>query len=468
MRDPHTKGSLPSGPPPRRQETPAAGVRAGTILRERGTWLFPVAVPLLMVALITAIYVASVVDPPEYLSGLPVRVVNDDEGVDLPSGHTAFGDSIVDGLQGSEDITSRLDIQVTTLDQARADMDRGRAYATLVIPEDFTASAIGYAGAGPASAETAPFATVRLLENTRLGSLGTSLAAGVLTPAVEEASRALGEQLSARSTAEVRESPALTALLSDPIVLEEKTYRPLPERSALGLGAFYLALIAILAGFLAGTVVHSGVDGRLGYAATEVGTRLRVRVPVRIDRWQTLIVKWVIATAVSPLLAGLIVLVAGPVIGLHLSYAWLLWLMLTLGVLTIAVATLALLAAFGSLGQLIAMVVILYLSLASSGGTIPVQALPGFLRELSRIEPLRQVLDGVRGIVYFDAQWDAGPARAVVVLGIGVLGWIVFGLAVTTWYDRKGLHRIAPHLIEQAENAASPTGRRTGPPAEDS
>lgn len=62
----------------------------------------------------------------------------------------------------------------------------------------------------------------------------------------------------------------------------------------------------------------------------------------------------------------------------------------------IATATLALLAAFGSIGQLLAMILLIYLSLASSGGTVPIQALPGIFNIVGHVEPLRQVVTGTR------------------------------------------------------------------------
>jgi hypothetical protein len=54
-------------------------------------------------------------------------------------------------------------------------------------------------------------------------------------------------------------------------VLTPVAYRPLPDHSAVGLSAFYIALLAIMAGFLGATLINSSVDGALGYATTEVG-----------------------------------------------------------------------------------------------------------------------------------------------------------------------------------------------------
>ena len=66
-----------------------------------------------------------------------------------------------------------------------------------------------------------------------------------------------------------------------------------------------------------------------------------------------------------------------------------------------------------AIGQLLAMLLFIYAGLATAGGTVPLQALPGILGWLAQIEPLRQILDGTRAILYFDAQADAGLARAV-------------------------------------------------------
>jgi uncharacterized phage infection (PIP) family protein YhgE len=132
-----------------------------------------------------------------------------------------------------------------------------------------------------------------------------------------------------------------------------------------------------------------------------------------------------------------------------------LWLLLTLAAIMVSWGTLALLAAFGSIGQLLAMVIILYLSLASSGGTIPIQALPGFFKVIGDVEPLRQLLGGARDILYFGSQWHAGLAHAVLVFGSELAFWAVFGLAFTSWYDGRHLYRVPPQVITWVEQAVS-------------
>jgi len=78
---------------------------------------------------------------------------------------------------------------------------------------------------------------------------------------------------------------------------------------------------------------------------------------------------------------------------------------------------------------------------------VPLQALPGILGWLAQIEPLRQILDGTRAIMYFDAQADAGLARAVTYASLGLVFWLILGAGVVRWYDRKGYNRLDPELL---------------------
>ncbi len=454
MTDDNDKDGRQDGGSP--DSTNSMPVRARMVWRVRKVWIIPLVIPVIMIALVATIYIGSVINPIGHLHGLPVQVVDQDTGATTPTGHVNLGQSVVAGLQQAPGVTDRLKVRVVTLAQAQKEMDRGHAYATLVIPPTFTASALldaGYPAASGAKVPSTPGA--QLLENSRQGSLGVSLASGVLTPAVDQISKQIGAKLTAQSTAAVRANPVLAGQLADPVALKTVTYRPLPAKSALGLSAFYVSLIAILGGFLAGTLINSSMDGALGYSTSDLGPRWKIRVPLRISRRQTLITKWGVALVAAPLLTATILLIAVGAFGMYAPHFGLLWLMLTLTTLMVSFGTLALLAAFGSFGQLLAMVIILYLSLASSGGTIPVQALPGFFRAVSTVEPLRQVLEGSRDILYFGAQWHAGFAHALMVIGLELAFWVVLGLAFTSWYDRRKMYRVSPDVISYVEQSVA-------------
>jgi len=154
-----------------------------------------------------------------------------------------------------------------------------------------------------------------------------------------------------------------------------------------------------------------------------------------------------VALVLVPILTGLLLIVAVGILHMDAPYIGLLWLFTSFAAAVIALGTLVLFAALGTLGQLVAMLLFVYLALASSGGTIPLQALPGVLKFAANFEPLRQVLDGVRAILYFNAQGDAGLTRGVVMTGSGLILWLVLGVAITVWYDRRKLDRMQPEVL---------------------
>ena len=428
-------------------------VRASGLLRVRKLWLAPLLIASVFIAFISVIYIGSVVNPTGHLHGLPVMLVNEDQGAVVHGRHVDVGASVVSGLENSAALTSRLKLQRATLAQAKMHMDKGNAYATVVIPATLTRSLLLAAGVHTAGGSPPAQTKVELQENPRLGNLGVNLAAGVITPALAQISPQVGKQLNALTSPQARANAVLEAQLANPITLSTTTYRPLPDHSALGLSAFYIALLSILSGFIAATLINSSIDSALGYATSDIGPRWRQRRPVAIDRRQTFLTKWAIAAITVPVLTGILVLIAAGALGMYAPHVVLLWLLATLAALMIATGTLALLAAFGSIGQLLAMILLIYLSLASSGGTVPIQALPGIFNIVGHVEPLRQVLTGTRAIMYFDAKGDAGLTHSLIVIASELLFWAAIGLAMTSWYDRRKLDRISPEILSNVGQA---------------
>ncbi len=431
------------------------GMRARQLLRIRTLWISALAITGVLIFLVTLVYIGSVVDPLDHLSGLPVLVVNDDAGATAGPTHVNLGDKVVSALRDTPAVADRLTLESSSLADARSRMDTDGAYATIVLPRTFSSSTLELYGVGSSSTSAPGLPAVELLTNVRAGSLGVSLASGVASPALLAISHALGHTLSGTFPAPAGASASTLALRANPITITTVPYRPLPPHSALGLSAFYISLLAIMCGFLGGTLINATVDGALGYATTEIGPKWTQRMPVAISRWQTLAAKWVMALVIPPILVLLLLAVAVGILHMDAAYFGLLWLFLSFGAVVIALGTLVLFAAFGNLGQLVAMLVFIYLALASSGGTIPVQALPGVLKFTANFEPLRQVLDGTRAILYFNASGAAGLTRGFVLTGLGLVLWLVLGVAVTTWYDRRGLVRMEPDVLEYVNRSAA-------------
>lgn len=426
---------------------------ADRLLRVPKVSILPLVLSSVVVFLMTLIYFGSVVDPTGHLSGLPVLVVDQDHGASVAGQKVNFGEEVTAGLTSSPTVTRRLSLTTVTWSQAEQRMNRGDDYATVVIPTTFTSSLLALAGVQPyATSRTSQPSTV-IWTNQRLGTLGTSLATGVLQPALREASEKIGQHLATVSASSHPDS-AVRAQLTDPVRVSVSVYRPLPSHSGLGLSAFYLSLLTLMCGFLGATILNSFVDSSLGYAATEIGPKWRQRRPVAISRWQTLLTKWLMAMVVIPVLTGLVLLAAAGILGMNANEPVLVWLFMSLAALSVAFGTLALFAALGTLGQLVALLIFVYLALASSGGTVPLQALSPFFRFTAGFEPLRQILDGNRALLYFDGQLDAGLGRALVVMLIELGIWVVIGLAVTLWYDARGFHRLNPELLQYVNESA--------------
>ncbi|MFK0112096.1 DUF3533 domain-containing protein [Streptomyces sp. NPDC091217] len=116
----------------------------------------------------------------------------------------------------------------------------------------------------------------------------------------------------------------------------------------------------------------------------------------------------------------------------------------------VAVVAQAVLALLGGLGMVVNLFLFIVLSIPSSGGTTPLEAMPPFVRFLSSFEPLHQIYVGTRSILYFGTTWDAGLGRAVIASVIAIVLGPLAGTLGTRAYDRKGLARKhTPAVAEQ-------------------
>jgi Protein of unknown function (DUF3533) len=430
-------------------------VRAKHLLKARGVWVIPVVVGSIVLALITLFYIGSVVDPVGHLRGLPVSIVNEDAGASVGPRHVDLGTQLQSGLTESSTVSRLLSLTPERVHPAKARMNRNGAYATVVIRPDFTASLLSLAGMHLPPGTSSGRPTVALLANRRAGTLGVQLADGVLEPAIAQASHRIGHQLLAAARPAPTAGTAAAAVLADPIIVSSVDYRPLPSHSALGLSAFYIALLTLVCGFIGATIINTAVDTATGYATTDIGPIWRQRAPLPINRWQTLLTKWTMALPITGLLTGLVLAVAIGLLDMNAPDPGYLWLFTWLAAASVAAGTLVLFATLGTQGQLVALLLFVYLGLASAGGTVPIEALPGPLKTVSQIEPLRQILDGTRSILYFNAAGNAGLTRGIVAAAAGLLFWLALGATVVRWYDRKGLHRLDPDLLDYVQQSIS-------------
>ncbi|MEU5434911.1 DUF3533 domain-containing protein [Streptomyces sp. NPDC020719] len=427
--------SSPVQPPADRARP--GGVRPGQVLRNPKIWQFPTVIVSLAVLLLSLFYMGGVVNPNAHLHRLPIGLVTVDRGAVLAGKQTDLGRRITDSI-ATADAGKQASWRQLDRAAARQQLASGKLYGVLEVPEDFTASVAALVGA---SAATPARPTLNVLTNPGVGSLASSFASTINQTAAHQASLQLGKTLTAAAPG--ASGPA-RLLLADPVTVTVKVGHPIGAHSGLGLTAFYYTLLLVLAGFMGGNVISNGVDVGLGYADSEIGPWHTRRPVVPINRTRTLIIKWAMSVAIAALTSGLIMLACVVILGVDASHLWLLWVFSFCATATVGLGTQAINAAFGGIGQLVSMFVFIVLALPSSGTTIPLEALPGFYRWLAVFEPMRQLGGGVRAILYFDARAEAGLTRAWIMIAIAAALALAFGLAATSYYDRKGLHRMVP------------------------
>ncbi|AXE80987.1 DUF3533 domain-containing protein [Streptomyces atratus] len=433
------------------EPTRALSTSARGLLRRRSLWL-PSALILGMLSFVLSLlYLGANNDPVGSMKDMPIALVNADQGTQVAGKQINLGAQITSQITGSADLKDK--VSWKQVDRRTADdlLGKGKVFGALVIPDNFSASVAALAG--PLQHDPHPPA-MTVLTNPAAGSFGSSMAAEINRKVVQTTSAQVGRQLSqqaekqaASGSAERPTAPGAAAqlMIADPVKATIEEGHPLGHHSGLGLSSFFYTLVLVLGGMLGANVIHTQVDTALGYIASDKGPFRTVKPVQHISRVRHFAVSSVLMVVLSMLTSALAMAAAVGIIGIDASHLLLLWIFGTCATAAMGITALALLAVLGTPGPLVTMLVLIGLAIPSAGATIPLQALPGFYRFLADFEPFRQVVDGVRSILYFGAQADAGLGRAWTMVGIGFAASLLLGLAVTRLYDRKGLHRSAPH-----------------------
>ncbi|MCC3312945.1 DUF3533 domain-containing protein [Nocardia africana] len=429
---------------------PVHAIRASArrLLRSKSLWLPSALILGLLSFILSLLYLGANNDPVGSMKDLPIALVNDDQGTQVAGRQINLGGQITPQITGNPDLKDKVAWKQVDRHTAADLLAKDKVFGALVIPEDFSASVAALAG--PAHAEPHP-PTMTVLTNPAAGSFGSSMAAEINRKVVANTSVQVGQQLAQvlSQQAAIAEHPtapgaAAQLMIADPVKATVEEGHPLGHHSGLGLSAFFYTLVLVLGGMLGANVIHAQVDTALGYLANDKGPFRTVKPVQHISRVRHFAVGSVLMLILSMLTSALAMAAAVGIIGIDASHLPMLWIFGTCATASMGITALALLAAFGTPGPIVSMLVLIGLAIPSAGATIPLQALPDFYRFLADFEPFRQVVDGVRSILYFDAQTDAGLGRAWTMVGIGFASSLLLGAAVTHLYDLKGLHRTAP------------------------
>lgn len=412
------------------------------VLRAKPLWIANGLITGVLALLFTVFYVGANIDPVDHMKDLPVGLVNADKGAAVGGRQVNLGAQISDSITKSTASGDKIDWKVMDEKEMKEELGKGKLYGALVVPADFTSSTVALTGAATTTGTPAR-PTLTVLTNQSAGSVGSGLARTATTQAAENASLQVGSELNAQGESGQAKLPAAArVLLADPAAVTVKDGHPLDAHSGLGLTAFYYALVLVVCGMLSANVISGQVDHALGYTHNDMGPLRLHRPLIRATRVQTLAVAGTLMAGLSLVMGTLVMAGAVGLMGMDASHLPLLWLYSVCAIAVTGIGALTLLAVFGTPGMLVVTLVFIGMAVPTANATTPLQALPGFYRFLAEFEPLRQITGGIRAILYYDAQADAGLTRGWVMMAVGLAAAALFGFGVTGWYDRKGLHRI--------------------------
>ncbi|MFJ3927643.1 YhgE/Pip domain-containing protein [Streptomyces sp. NPDC090022] len=413
------------------------------MLRRPQLWIVTGLIAAVVSILFALLYVGGNVDPRGNLRDLPVALVNSDRGADTGGRHVNLGEQVVAGVQKAAKGDRSIDWQVVSRAEADKRLGQGKVFGALVIPADYSATVAALTAPQPAPPGKAAPPTLTVLTNQAAGSIGSSMASQAAQKAAHTASTQLGQELLQQAGSQKTPLPTAAQLtLADPVTVNVADGHPVGARSAMGLSAFYYALILVVCGVLGANLVNSQVDTALGYLHADFGP-IRKREPVQhTSRVRTLAIGIALMLGLSVVMGTLVEVATVGILDMDASHLGLLWLYSVATIAVVGIGGLALFAAFGAPGMLVATIVFIAMAVPSSGATVPVQALPGFFRALAEFEPLRQVTEGLRSLFYYGAQADAGLTRAWTAMAVALVAALIFGFAVARLYDHRGLHRI--------------------------
>lgn len=462
-------------------------------------WLLPALVVLLLAAAGSALYMGGLANPTAHLKGLPIAVVTQDAGAQAPTADGSakqqnFGAELVDAFAVKAGEDEQLNLQVLSWDEAEQGLTNGQIYAAVLIPESFSADAVGMV-AGSLTQEDVARPEVTVYTNPQAGALASRLATGAIKPGLEQASVAIGKQLTVaaqgaedRARAQVEQqlaanqaeqtrqtlqaaaqagpvteafaqqlttqqqsapgqladqlapkvSAASAVLLADPIQVTTIAYQEIEDGTALGMGAFYYATLLLILGLSGSIGINVLIDGRLGIAPLEMGPHLQYKTPVTPSRPVTFLLKWVLFIIAAAPATGVIMWISH-IAGMPLVHGGTLFLVSWLAMAAVSAVVFALLTVFGSAGLLLAFLYLILMGLPSAGAVVPLEALPGFFRAIAPAEPLHHIAVVIRSVLYFDANQDAGLSSSALALTLLIAALIA--LAVGMLYDRSNGRR---------------------------
>jgi YhgE/Pip-like protein len=370
-----------------------------------------------IVALITFFLLGALLSPTENTHNLPVALVNSDQGATAGPQQLNFGKEIVNRVTGPQQTDT---LKWTVLDNRQQALDgvrKRKYYAALVIPADYSASLVAITNqSGQKSAQ------LEFVTNPVGPIIGIQTVQGALSGIVSNLSKATGEQLAKQmeQTHAALTLPAAT-FLSNPVQLVTVPVATIGEHSGRGISVFFLAILLTVAGILAAMIPDQAIQ----HIAQD-----RRKNDQQVSEWVIFGARTVLY-AIAGLSAVIGMLLICWAVNMDVPDWGVLFLFATLYIWTVSAIVLLCQSGIGQAGIGIATLLLILLSLPSSGGLFPVESLPAIWQWLNAVVPMRFMVDGIRSVLFLDREMDNGLGVALIVLASYSVGALLLsGLVV--------------------------------------
>ncbi|MCM3729964.1 ABC transporter permease [Neobacillus cucumis] len=378
------------------------------LMKIKMAWV-PVWMPFLLILSMISIYLPVFKGADQKLNDFPLVIVNEDQNF----AQSLDGKQILESLAQNHDGHSLKWISEKTKEDAIKDIKENKAYGAIIIPANYTSGIEKIDEALLAGNSVADPVKVEILLNDGGGQLATGVASAVLQGMASQSIATVSSQLQADLTkANKQVSAQAVSLIEHPIMVKTSNVLELPGDINKGLTPFMLVLMASITALLGTQMIH-GYLSKIVEKMKEKG-KIITETTARI----TELVLGVILMVVTA--SALMVVVFGFYNSVH-SVSWgAIWLYAILCFLTLFFMFKMLSLIFGKWSMLV-MFPVNILGIFASGGPIPLTGLPEFHRFFSELLPTRYMVDGMRSLLYFYGNTEAGLSTAL---------WVIFSCLV--------------------------------------
>ena len=365
-------------------------------------------------------YVAGSLDPAGESIGLPIGVVELDDG--------RHGARFTSALYAAPSGVVTW-VPISSRDAAVQQMLAKELMGAIVIPRNFSVALESFASDAPRAA------VVETLANPGASTSGSIVAERAIAAALDGLRTRIRDEAIASAALPTLGQGALTLeqarFIAQPVHAHATVVNPVPQGGANGLAPTYVAMAAWIGGYIGAVALDRFRD------RTRMGPAKRAGIVAAGAALQGIAAAWMLGA-----------------IGLQVADPMRLALVIALGTWMAYAVVSLLLDLLGIVGTVPAFA-ILALGLPASGAMYPVEMLPPFFRALHPYDPFTWIVEGLRTAMYAPAAGDfAANATRLALLAV-----VASCVSIVVWLARLALdrsHEATKRAKSHEESGTSP------------